>query len=545
MGRARARDESAVGRARFRRRGVSRPAEPGTEVMSRRAGRPHESLFPSPFPPSPTVGEGGSRDTADVPAVSPSEVWTGERGTEEIGRGAEESAVPGNRGADRRGGVVPGRSRGDVPDDSEKKVTAPDAGRRGGSFLGRSPTAEDSVEKSAPDAGRRVRLWPGRSRGDGPGNSAEGRAVFGDGGRVAVRRGGSRAVEPEEAAENVAAPDAGRRVRLWPGRSRGDGPDNSAGGRAAFDDAGRVDVRPGGSTSRAQGERAAGPYGGADPRGSRSGRFVRDVLVQSGVQDAQVEQVRRLPDTLREAGEHALHAVRKWSDPRERELRRRRRVRRRSLRLGTASGLTALGTAGLVIISAPAWAVIVVGGGAAALVTGAAVTTRRYLELRRNPLPEAAFVPRKLPPVRSAARVPIARLVRAERAFHTVGQQIVRGGRLPGEELDDTLETAGSGAAALHALAADLVAMEKAAELVGQVNSVSGPALGTHIRAAASRLEDGVAEYEELVAAAGRILAVPESPALPDDLGWAMTDLRGAADRLDGWAQALADLAER
>ncbi|MBB5911402.1 hypothetical protein BJY24_000269 [Nocardia transvalensis] len=271
---------------------------------------------------------------------------------------------------------------------------------------------------------------------------------------------------------------------------------------------------------------------------------MREVLAQSGVQGEQIDQARRLPDTLREAGEHALHAVRKWADPREREMRRRRRVRRRSLRLSAASGLTALGTAGLVVVSAPAWAVIVVGSGAAALVTGAAVTTRRYLELRRNPLPAATFVPRKLPPIRSAAREPIARLVRAERALYVVGRQIANGRRLPEEELADTLETAGSGAAALHALAADVAAMEKAAGLVNQVRSVAVPGLADQVRAAVSRLESGVTDYEDLVASATHVLAVPESPALPDDLGWAMEDLRDAADRLDGWAQALTDLAD-
>src|SRR5690606_9292224 len=45
-----------------------------------------------------------------------------------------------------------------------------------------------------------------------------------------------------------------------------------------------------------------------------------------------------LPDTLRDVGEQALGAVRRWADPRERELRKRRRARRRGVRLGTVSG---------------------------------------------------------------------------------------------------------------------------------------------------------------------------------------------------------------
>ncbi|QIS21443.1 hypothetical protein F6W96_27020 [Nocardia terpenica] len=264
-----------------------------------------------------------------------------------------------------------------------------------------------------------------------------------------------------------------------------------------------------------------------------------DVLGERGIEGE------RVSDGLREAGEQALLAVRKWADPRERELRRRRKMRRRGLRLGAASGLTALGTAGLVVVSAPAWVVMVVGSGAAALVTGAAVTTRRYLEMRRNPLPPTAFVPRKLPPIRSAARPHISRLVRAERALHTLGRRIAHRGALPPDDLADTLETAGSAAAALHALATDVTAMEKAIGVVGRAHSVITPGLSDDVRAVVARLESGVVEYEQLVAAAGRVLAVPESPALPGDLGWALVELRDAADRLDGWAHALTELADR
>ena len=273
-------------------------------------------------------------------------------------------------------------------------------------------------------------------------------------------------------------------------------------------------------------------------------RVVREVLSQSGIEPEQLDRARRLPDTLREAGETAMHAVRAWADPRERELRRRRRARRRSLRWSAASGITALGAAGLAVVSAPAWAVIVLGGGAAAMVTGAAVSTRNYLQLRRNPLPRAAFVPRRLPPVRSAARAPIARLVRAEAALHALSGRIAQGGRMPAEDLVDTVETAASCAAALHALAADVVAMEKTAEAVGAAASIPCLDLSGQVRAATSRLDSGVTEYEALVAAAGRILAVPESAAVLSETDWALLNLRESADRLDGWAQALTDLAD-
>ncbi|MFF0634890.1 hypothetical protein ACFYTS_20545 [Nocardia sp. NPDC004151] len=284
--------------------------------------------------------------------------------------------------------------------------------------------------------------------------------------------------------------------------------------------------------------RASGRRAKTRARRERATEAVREVLAPTGFEPEELAQ--RLPDTLRGVGEQALVAVRKWADPRERELRKRRRARRRSFRLGTASGLTTAGTVGLVLISAPAWAVVVVGGGAVALVTGTAVTARRYLDMRREPLPQAAFVPRKLPPIRSAARASIARLVRAERALHGLHAQIARSGRLPAEDLDDTLETAASGAAALHALAQDVVAMEQAAGALG-----SNSPLGEHVRAVSVRLDGGVVEFEGMVEAAARVLAVPESAAVADDLGWAMVGLRDAADRLDGWAQALTELADQ
>jgi len=274
-------------------------------------------------------------------------------------------------------------------------------------------------------------------------------------------------------------------------------------------------------------------------------RRVRNALSQYGIADPEIERARRLPDALREAGEHAIHAVRAWAEPREREMRRRRRARRRSLRWGTATGITAAGTAGLAILSAPVWAVIVGGGGAVVMVTGAAVSTRRYLVMRRNALPQAVFVPRKLPPVRSITREPITRLVRAEEGFHALINQIARGRRLPAEDLDDTLETAASSAAALHALAADVAAMEKTAGLVARGITLPGVDLSPQVRVVAARLHIGVTEYEHLVAAAAGILTVPESTAAPTELDLALLNLRDSADRLDGWAQALADLADR
>lgn len=261
-------------------------------------------------------------------------------------------------------------------------------------------------------------------------------------------------------------------------------------------------------------------------------------------------QAAYVADSLREAGETALVAVRRWADPRERELRRRRRARRRSIGLGTVSGLTTAGAFGLVILSAPAWAVVVLGGGAVALVTGAALSTRRYLRLRRAPLPLAGYLPRKLPSGRSAARPAMARLARAERALHEVAGQIARSRRLPADELEDLIATAGSGAAALTALAADIATMEGAVRVLGGgaaqlADAADVHRLGETLQSIVARLDAGVVEYEQVVAAAARVLAVDETGALRYEFDGIVADLRQAADRMDGWAQALTELADR
>lgn len=261
-------------------------------------------------------------------------------------------------------------------------------------------------------------------------------------------------------------------------------------------------------------------------------------------------QAAYVADSLREAGENALVAVRRWADPRERELRKRRRARRRSIGLGTASGLTTAGALGLIVLSAPAWAVVVLGGGAVALVTGAALSTRRYLRLRRAPLPPAGYIPRKLPAARSAARPAMARLARAERALHEVTGQIARSHRLPQDELEDMVATAASGAAALTALAADIATLEEAARALGggaaeRAGGADAHRLQETLRSIVARLDLGVAEYEQVVAAATRVLAVDETGALRYRFDGIVADLRHAADRMDGWAQALTELADR
>ncbi|MFH5206788.1 phage shock envelope stress response protein PspM [Antrihabitans spumae] len=241
---------------------------------------------------------------------------------------------------------------------------------------------------------------------------------------------------------------------------------------------------------------------------------------------------------LRDIGDSVLVSVRRWADPREREIRKRRRARRRGIRYGAASGVTALGAAGLAVAAAPVWIVVATTGGAAVLVLPAALATRKYLRLRDAPLPPAAPPVRALPPVGSSARPAIARLAHVERSLHDVLGVVARLSPVPAEELAETAATAQSAAGALEALAVDIVALERAAHRVGR----PGPELQRSIAFALGELLSGLSEYEHLLEAAARMTS-PLGLEQRSPLASANRELRVAADRLDGWADALAELA--
>ena len=244
---------------------------------------------------------------------------------------------------------------------------------------------------------------------------------------------------------------------------------------------------------------------------------------------------------LRDVGESMLHAVAQWAPPRERELRKRRRARRRSIRYSAATGVTAIGTAGLVAVAAPVWAIVATGGGATVLVVPAALAIRKYRRLRSKPLPEATTRRPSAPPLTSAARAPMVRLTRTERSLRELLAVIARSSPVPADELAETDDTARSASAALHALAADIVAMERAGRHAAN-KTLSNTELGSAVAAAVAQLEAGVAEYEELLAAAVR-MTVPVAAAPRTAIEAASMEMRYAADRLDGWAEGLAELA--
>lgn len=238
-------------------------------------------------------------------------------------------------------------------------------------------------------------------------------------------------------------------------------------------------------------------------------------------------------------GESVLGAVRAWADPRERELRRRRRARRRTIRYSAATGVAGLGAVGVAALVDPAWTAALPAGVAFVFAVPAVLAARKYTRMQHVPLPAASPVRRPLPPVTSSARAPMTRLSRAERSLAELHPVIERSAMVPADELAETMDAAATAAVALRALGDDVVAMERAR--VGAETAVQRD-LDVAVSAIGKQLDAGVAEYEELLRAAAR-MATPISAgttALPPT---ARLELRDAADRLDGWAEALAELA--
>ncbi|QCQ93790.1 phage shock envelope stress response protein PspM [Rhodococcus sp. SGAir0479] len=244
-------------------------------------------------------------------------------------------------------------------------------------------------------------------------------------------------------------------------------------------------------------------------------------------------------NVLRDVGGTVADTVRRWSDPRERVLRKRRRARRRATRFGVASGASVVGTASLAVASAPDWTVVATGGAAALFAVPAVVAVGTYRRLTATPLPPAAASRRPLPPVGSAARAPMERLARAESSLHQLLGVLGRSAVVDAGELDHTGETGRAASAALRAVAADVVAMESA----GRGTAAAAAHLERSITAAAGQLDVGVEQYEGLVTAAAKLTAPAQSSSY-SLLGRQRDELLSASDRLEGWAEAIGEIEE-
>lgn len=229
-----------------------------------------------------------------------------------------------------------------------------------------------------------------------------------------------------------------------------------------------------------------------------------------------------------------------WRDPRAKLLRRRRRAKRGTI---AWSGGTALGGVWVGIDAAHAELFTTFGGFTSMIVTAVllyctAGSTRRLVQLHRQPLPAAAPPPVRLPPAGSAAREPMRRLAEAEASLAELLVQLGTprpGGLapLPAESLAHAQASATEAATALRAVAAQLSAVERARDIAPA--SQLGP-LDQGVADLRRRLQEGLDGYLALIGTAGQAV-IASSSASPNEA------LLDASDRLSGLASALRELA--
>ncbi|MDH6679919.1 hypothetical protein M2284_004144 [Rhodococcus sp. LBL1] len=281
----------------------------------------------------------------------------------------------------------------------------------------------------------------------------------------------------------------------------------------------------------------------SNTRGGRSGKKSRPAASVfgdgSGFASSAAAAMDSAQSVLREVGGSVADTMRRWSDPRERMLRKRRRARKRATRFGIASGASVVGAASLAAASAPDWTMVATGGAAALFAIPAVVALSSYRQLAATPLPPAAASRQPLPPIGSSARAPMERLASAENSLQQLMGVLTRSEVVDVEELDRTGETARAASAALRTVASDVVAMESA----GRGTAAAATHLEQSIRVAVQQIDVGVAQYEGLVTAAAKMTAPAQSSSYTL-LGQQRQDLLSASDRLEGWALALGEVDE-
>ncbi|MBD8505421.1 hypothetical protein HT102_02815 [Hoyosella sp. G463] len=253
-------------------------------------------------------------------------------------------------------------------------------------------------------------------------------------------------------------------------------------------------------------------------------------------------------------------AVTRFTDPREKQIRRTRKARRRSVRLGTGSGITATGTMGLAAASAPDWTIIAGGGATALLAVPAVMAWQRFRVYRSQPLPPVRPARRFHPGYTSAAYDSMLRLGDAEQSLYRMLTVLSRAEVVPHADLEEISVASAAAGDALEATARDIVEMEHAQRALrgsGQRrgragNGASGAQhdLRVPISALADQVSDGVEEIEALALAASQMTEAafdPSRPAQPGGRSLEAMDRRraellDAADRLEGLAHGLREL---
>jgi len=229
----------------------------------------------------------------------------------------------------------------------------------------------------------------------------------------------------------------------------------------------------------------------------------------------------------------AAAVLSRWSDPRERVLRRRHTARAVSVGLGGSTGVLGVATAGLAASDAYAWMVLG-GGGLTALVAVPAVgALLRLRRLQRTPLPEPRPASVARPPRGSVAYEPLRGLTAGEQSLSELLGLLQRDPTVPTAEVDEARVAARAAASALRREAADLAALERARD----TSPAAAAELGPVVDAGVIRLERGVHDFDGLVAAAARAVAAGSGPAAHEQ------SLTAAVDRIDALTAALTELA--
>jgi hypothetical protein len=221
-------------------------------------------------------------------------------------------------------------------------------------------------------------------------------------------------------------------------------------------------------------------------------------------------------------------------DPRKKLLRARRQGPRRLVfRGGLAAGLVWwTATVGNVPGIEFREVLLSVVTGIAGLSVLEAVAT--WGQAMSTPLPPAApDPPAELPPVESAARVPLERLAGRERSLRELLALL---GGSAGDAARDVAVAAGKAAATLREYGAKLRAVESARDgMDGEVAANLEAAVAT-LR---QRLEEGVSSYDRLVAVAAEAVSADTAGGLDTLI---LRRLEDAADTLAGLARGLREV---
>lgn len=236
--------------------------------------------------------------------------------------------------------------------------------------------------------------------------------------------------------------------------------------------------------------------------------------------------------------DQARRAAVSLRDPRARALRRRRRAVRALLWRSCAAVVAGV-MAVLDGMASHALTVSQLGLGAIAGIAavGGVRAGVRVHRLRRTPLPEPPMAPPPLPPPNSLARAPMQRLAAATASLDELLRQLSAPASgiasVPPDAVTNARATAAEAAAALHAVAIRLRAVELARDAAPGLER--GP-LVADVRRLRDQLNEGVDGYGSLVAAAGRVVAASTT----FGQGIMLTD---ATQHLAGLASALRELA--